>query len=328
MPEEFLGLCLEPPSFSHIKAAVKALLDIKAILPHPQLPLTPLGVHLAKMPVDCRIGKMLITSCLLGCLEPSLTIAAALGGKSPFVSPMNAREESRNAHKTFVANDKFSDHLAIVNAFDAWVKIRNTQGKGAAFAFCNQRFLSMTVLEEILLLRRDFKSYLVDAGFLDEKGVKRLFEANDENDGDSDDDVDNNTNSQNLSLHLQHQLMRCTLFAGLYPQMGRVTQYTDKDHPRGKGRQDLLPTHILQMDGTEVFIHPSSLNSNKLNTLMETKNGKAREAYIVYNKLVASGVSNTKVTPNDKSNASSPANTGRPYLFDCTSVPLPGKANY
>jgi hypothetical protein len=45
-------------------------------------------------------------------------------------------------------------------------------------------------LEEILLLRRDFKSYLVDAGFLDDKGVKRLFEANDEIDGDSDDDVD------------------------------------------------------------------------------------------------------------------------------------------
>lgn len=59
---------------------------------------------------------------------------------------------------------------------------------------------------------------------------------------------------------------------------------------------------------------------------METKNGKAREAYIVFNKLVASGVSNTKVTPNDKSNVSSPINTGRPYIFDCTSVPLPGNS--
>jgi len=323
MPEEFLGLCLEPPSFSHIKAAVKALLDINAILPQPQLPLTPLGIHLARMPVDCRIGKMLIISCLLGCLEPCLTIAAALGGKSPFVSPNNARNEAKIAHNRFVGKDTCSDHLAIVNAYDTWLNVRNSQGKTEAHTFCIKNFLSMTVLEEILLLRKDFKSYLKEAGFVDDNGVKRLYDELYEVDNDNDNDNVLPITS-NISLHVQHQMTRCCLFAGLYPQICRLTQYTDKQHPKGKGRQDLLPIHILQLDGTEVFLHPSSLNINKLNNAMETKNGKLREAYLVYNKLVASGVANMNASSssNEKSN-NSLANTGRPYLYDCTSIPLP-----
>jgi HrpA-like RNA helicase len=65
-----------------IRTSVTCLLDIKAILPRPTLPLTALGYHLAKMPVDVRIGRMLITASLLNCLEPALTVAAALAGKS------------------------------------------------------------------------------------------------------------------------------------------------------------------------------------------------------------------------------------------------------
>lgn len=48
-----------------IKAAIACLIEIKAIYPKAAYPLTALGYHLAKMPVDVRIGKMLIYASLL-----------------------------------------------------------------------------------------------------------------------------------------------------------------------------------------------------------------------------------------------------------------------
>ena len=48
--------------------------------------LTALGHHLAALPVDVRVGKLLLLGASFGCLDPILTIAAALSYKSPFAS--------------------------------------------------------------------------------------------------------------------------------------------------------------------------------------------------------------------------------------------------
>ena len=53
--------------------------------------LTSLGYHLASLPVDVRIGKLMLFGAIFRCLDPVLTIAASLSFKSPFVS--NSRKE-------------------------------------------------------------------------------------------------------------------------------------------------------------------------------------------------------------------------------------------
>ena len=63
-PAAFLSQCLQPPSAEQIRASIATLIEIKAVLPLAELPLTALGFHLAKMPVDVRIGKMLIYASL------------------------------------------------------------------------------------------------------------------------------------------------------------------------------------------------------------------------------------------------------------------------
>eukprot|EP00959_Pyramimonas_sp_CCMP1952_P128612 2689558-Pyramimonas_sp.AAC.1 len=60
--------------------------------------LTALGHHLASLPVDARVGKMLIHAAVLGCLDPVLTIAAMLSTRSPFVAPLDKRELVRPAY--------------------------------------------------------------------------------------------------------------------------------------------------------------------------------------------------------------------------------------
>ena len=389
LPEHFLSLCLEPPSMNQIKASVACLLDIKAILPRATLPLTALGYHLARMPVDVRIGKMLLTASLLGCLEPALTVAAALAGKSPFFDPPNNREEAYRAHSSFTSSHNyhmtatqygveipdvsitgmgaescddltpqnhvfFSDHLATSNAYELWALVKRERGSEAAHLLCRDKFLSHKSLEDMQKLRDNFRNHLSDVGFCDRitvsgvrnssnaegsKGqlkksensiggaVDEIFDASEEQPGDEDvyDEEHNNGNSKksssslsssSLPLVLPHlprsstyyAAMRCALCAGLYPQIVRVARY---DPPSSHGSRNAGPPQlrIVQSDGVDVSIHPSSLTHKFVKYLLEGGQGlgqsqgsrlKSKDAYIVYHKKVA---------------------TGKVYLHDCTAVP-------
>jgi HrpA-like RNA helicase len=48
--------------------------------------LTPLGKYLVQLPMDARLGKLLVTATFMGCLSSALTIAACLSHSSPFLS--------------------------------------------------------------------------------------------------------------------------------------------------------------------------------------------------------------------------------------------------
>ena len=58
-----------------------------------------MGRLLSKLPTDVHLGKFLLTAALFRCLDPALTIAAALNAKSPFVAPFG-HEEKADAAKT------------------------------------------------------------------------------------------------------------------------------------------------------------------------------------------------------------------------------------
>lgn len=55
--------------------------------------LTSLGYHLANLPVNPRIGKIILFGAIFSCLDPVLTIASALGFKEPFVIPLVSKTE-------------------------------------------------------------------------------------------------------------------------------------------------------------------------------------------------------------------------------------------
>lgn len=50
--------------------------------------LTPLGYHLAKLPLDPQTGKMIIMASIFCCLDPILTVAASLSFKDAFMVPL------------------------------------------------------------------------------------------------------------------------------------------------------------------------------------------------------------------------------------------------
>lgn len=77
--------------------------------------LTALGVHLSSLPVDCRIGKLILLGAMFGVADDALTIAATLSYRSPFLSPISARDEADRAKMKFATAQ--SDHLTVLNAY-------------------------------------------------------------------------------------------------------------------------------------------------------------------------------------------------------------------
>jgi HrpA-like RNA helicase len=60
-----------------------------------------MGRLLSKLPTDVHLGKFLLIATLFRCLDPALTIAAALNSKSPFLSPFGHEQEADRAKLSF-----------------------------------------------------------------------------------------------------------------------------------------------------------------------------------------------------------------------------------
>lgn len=110
----FPGEIIEPPAEESVSGAITRLFHVGAL--DNQEDLTPLGCHLAALPVDVRIGKLLLYGAMFNCLDSVLTIAASLSQKSPFVMPFEKKEEVKLKKKEF--NISNSDHFTILRAYN------------------------------------------------------------------------------------------------------------------------------------------------------------------------------------------------------------------
>jgi hypothetical protein len=95
------------------------------------------------------------------CIDPTLTIAAGLSFRSPFVAPFEKREEADKARKAFAVGR--SDHLTLLKAFDGWVAAK---ARGAERQFCLTHFLSANAMRMIAQSKRQFVDLLLEIGFL------------------------------------------------------------------------------------------------------------------------------------------------------------------
>ncbi len=75
--------------------------------------LSPIGHALSTLPVDPRLGRMLVEADRTGCLREVLVIAAALSVQDPRERPVEARQAADEKHARFQADD--SDFLSYLN---------------------------------------------------------------------------------------------------------------------------------------------------------------------------------------------------------------------
>ncbi|KAM9318436.1 ATP-dependent DNA/RNA helicase DHX36 [Pholidichthys leucotaenia] len=226
---QFLEKALDRPSEMAISLAIMNLLGLNALDSRENL--TALGFHLARLPVEPHIGKLILFGALLGCLDPVLTIAASLSFKDPFYIPLGKEKMADMRRKVLSRNSK-SDHLTIVNAFQGWEEAKQ-RGPRYEREYCWDNFLSASTLQMLQNMKGQFAEHLVHAGFVSSKDPK---------------DPKSNVNSDN------EKLIKAVIVAGLYPKVAMIRPSHSKKRPGVKV--------YTQADG-KVCIHPKSVNAEE-----------------------------------------------------------------
>ena len=104
---------LDPPPAPALKEANSLLHELGAIQDaEPGASLTHTGRQLARLPIDPRIGRMILAAQGENALREVLIIAAALSIQDPRERPMNAQDAADQAHARF--RDETSDFLALL----------------------------------------------------------------------------------------------------------------------------------------------------------------------------------------------------------------------
>ena len=111
---------LDPPDRRQVRDGIRLLQELAALDASERL--TPLGRRLAQLPVDPRLGRMVLEADRLGCAGEVIVIAAALSIQDPRERPADKREAADQAHARFA--DEQSDFLSYVNL---WSYLREQQ---------------------------------------------------------------------------------------------------------------------------------------------------------------------------------------------------------
>uniref|UniRef100_A0AAY5KMB6 RNA helicase n=1 Tax=Esox lucius TaxID=8010 RepID=A0AAY5KMB6_ESOLU len=231
---EFLSKAPEPPPILIVKNAVQMLKTIDAMDPWEDL--TELGYHLADLPVEPHLGKMVLCAVVLKCLDPILTIACTLAHRDPFVLPSQASQKraSMLCRKRFTAGT-FSDHMALLRAFQAWQKARSD---GWERSFCEKNFLSQATMEIIIGMRTQLLGQLRAIGFVRARGGGDI--------------RDVNLNSENWAV------VKAALVAGMYPNLIHVDRGSCTLSGSKEKRVRLHPTSVLSQPQPHKKIPPAN----------------------------------------------------------------------
>ncbi|GCB70883.1 hypothetical protein scyTo_0008704 [Scyliorhinus torazame] len=243
--ESVLSRLVELPMEEGLKAAKSRLQDLGALTPDETL--TPLGYHLAFLPVDVRIGKLMLFGAIFRCLDPALTIAASLAFKSPFVSPWDKREEAKVKKLEFAV--AHSDFLAFLQAYKGW-SVALKVGSQAGYNYCRQNFLSGRILQEISSMKRQFAELLSDIGFVKEGLRARYIDKMSPQGGDGIVEAtgqEANSNAENMKL------MSAILCAALYPNVVQVRHF---ESPYLVYHEKVKTSRVFLRDCSMVSVYP------------------------------------------------------------------------
>ncbi len=221
--KQFLQKVMDPPTQEAVELSLDLLQSLNAIGEKEQL--TPLGYHLAHLPMDPQTGKMILLGAIFSCLDPVLSVAASLSFKDAFVIPLGKEEMVDKIRRKLAGNSR-SDHLLMANVMLQW---EHHSRNGTTRSFCQENFLSDNTLKMLHNHKQQFAQHLFNMSFVRSSNTK---------------DPDSNRNSDNEAL------VRAVICAGLYPNVAMVKKVV-------KGQAVMLRTH---QEGS-VELHPKSVNS-------------------------------------------------------------------
>jgi ATP-dependent helicase HrpA len=152
---------IDPPDHRLIKDGYRVLEEIGAV--DGERRVTRTGQQLARLPVDPRIGRMLLAAAHSHCLREVMVIAAALGVQDPRDRPLEKQQQADQAHAQYL--DERSDFLAYLNLWDVMEGQRRHLSKHKFRQWCRSEFLSWVRIQEWHDIHTQLRTQLHDMGF-------------------------------------------------------------------------------------------------------------------------------------------------------------------
>ena len=119
---------------------------------------TTIGKAVSLLPLDPRIGRIILLGCILGCGPAVLATSAAMGYRDPFVMPINDQQRAAgNAAKQRLTQGFPSDQIALLKALEGFSNQK-------AYRFCDENYLSVSVMNYLKDLIQQLIQTLRESG--------------------------------------------------------------------------------------------------------------------------------------------------------------------
>ncbi|WP_199254771.1 ATP-dependent RNA helicase HrpA [Mycolicibacterium mengxianglii] len=155
---------LDPPDARSIRDGVQVLQELGAF--DRQGALTEIGRRLAALPLDPRIGRMILAAAEEGCVREVLVLAAALSIPDPRERPADHEEAARQKHARFA--DEHSDFLSYLNLWRYLTDQRKERSGSSFRRMCREEYLHYLRIREWQDLTGQLRSIARDIGIREE----------------------------------------------------------------------------------------------------------------------------------------------------------------
>jgi ATP-dependent helicase HrpA len=157
-PEDFPFV--DPPDARQIGEGFRLLFELRAV--DEQRGITELGRQLAKLPVDPRLGRMLLAAQGEGCLREASIVVAALAIQDPRERPLEKQQAADERHRRF--RDEQSDFLALLKLWDYYQEQARQLSKNQLRNLCQADFLSFVRMREWHDLHQELLGRVTEMG--------------------------------------------------------------------------------------------------------------------------------------------------------------------
>ncbi|MEN4474304.1 ATP-dependent RNA helicase HrpA [Mycolicibacterium cosmeticum] len=151
---------LDPPDARSIRDGIGLLQELGAF--DGTGALTDIGRRLARLPLDPRIGRMILAADTEGCVREVLVLAAALSIPDPRERPADREETARGKHARFA--DEHSDFVSYLNLWNYLREQRKDRSSSAFRRMCRDEFLHYLRIREWQDLAGQLRSIARDIG--------------------------------------------------------------------------------------------------------------------------------------------------------------------
>ena len=147
---------INPPDPRVIRDGYRLLQELDALDDNQGI--TRLGKELARLPVDPRLGRMLIAGREFHCVNECLVICSALSVQDPRERPHDKREQAAQKQREFLADD--SDFITLLNIWHAYHKQSEELSQNRLRRWCREHFLSWMRMREWIDIHRQLSRQL------------------------------------------------------------------------------------------------------------------------------------------------------------------------